>query len=202
MNKTEFLESIKQKLNGLPEKDIQSAVEYYEEAIDDRTEDGLTEEQAITEIGTPDDIAEKIMMETSIPKLITAKAKPKRTLKAWEIILIIISAPVWLWLAAVLIIIFMAVIVAIMAVMIAIICVVVSLIFGGLGSFVAGIAQLINGYSYPSLALVGMALVMTGIGLFLVIPIKKAVAGLWKLIYRFIRWTKKKIIGNRKAEVQ
>ena len=72
MNKTEFLESIKQKLNGLPEKDIQSAVEYYEEAIDDRMEDGLTEEQAISEIGTPDDIAEKIMMETSIPKLIRA----------------------------------------------------------------------------------------------------------------------------------
>ena len=77
MNKKEYLDSIRSKLTGLPEKDIDSAIEYYEEAIEDRIEDGLTEEQAINAVGTPEEIAEKILMDSSIPKLITAKAKPQ-----------------------------------------------------------------------------------------------------------------------------
>ena len=107
MNKIEYLDSIRSKLAGLPEKDIDSAIEYYEEAIDDRIEDGLTEEQAINAVGTPEEIAEKILMDSSIPKLITAKAKPQRRLKGWELALIIIGSPLWIMIAAWLLIIFL-----------------------------------------------------------------------------------------------
>ena len=41
MTKTEFLEQLKNSLTGLSEEDIKKSVDYYEEMIDDRMEDGF-----------------------------------------------------------------------------------------------------------------------------------------------------------------
>ncbi len=198
MTKSEYLESIKAKLNGLPEKDIQSAVEYYEEAIDDRIEDGLTEEQAIEEVGTPEEIAEKILMESSIPKLITAKAKPKRALKGWEIALIIISSPIWIWLAIIMMILFFVVIIVIFALIVSLGSVLASFLIGGLAGIGAGIVHLFSGYGVNAIAEIGVSAVLAGLGMFMIIPVKEAIMGLWKLIFKFIKWVKKKIIGKKK----
>lgn len=200
MNKNEYLDSIKSKLQGLPEKDIQSAIEYYEEAIEDRVEDGLTEEQAINAVGTPDEIAEKILLDSSIPKLITAKAKPKRTLKGWEIALIIIGSPLWLTVALCLLVVFLWVIIFIFCMILTVIAVVLGLILGALGGVAGGIAQLFNGYGMNALITIGVSMVILGIGLLLSLPLKAAVTGLWNLIAKFIKWTKKKIIGSRKEK--
>ena len=200
MNKNEYLDSIKSKLQGLPEKDIQSAIEYYEEAIEDRVEDGLTEEQAINAVGTPDEIAEKILLDSSIPKLITAKAKPKRTLKGWEIALIIIGSPLWLTVALCLLVVFLWVIIFIFCMILTVIAVVLALILGALGGVAGGIAQLFNGYGMNALITIGVSMVILGIGLLLSLPLKAAVTGLWNLIAKFIKWTKKKIIGSKKEK--
>ena len=209
MNKKEYLDSIRSKLTGLPEKDINSAIEYYEEAIEDRIEDGLTEEQAIKAVGSPEEIAEKILMDSSIPKLISAKAKPQRTLKGWEIALIIVTAPFWIILLAFLLIMFLWVLAVLFCMIIAIICVIFGFIVGSLGGAVATIAQLFNGGGASSLAMLGMCIMGLGIGILLIIPVKAAVTGLWELISKFIKWVKKKIIGNKsknkvteKAEVK
>ena len=202
MNKKEYLDSIRSKLTGLPEKDIDSAIEYYEEAIEDRIEDGLTEEQAINAVGTPEEIAEKILMDSSIPKLITAKAKPQRRLKGWEIALIIIGSPLWIMIAAWLLIIFLWVILVLFFVMLAIICFVLGIIVGSLGGIVAGIAQLFSGGGAQALALIGICIMMLGIGVLLVVPVKAAVTGLWELIAKFIRWVKRKLIGNKAKKTE
>ena len=49
MSKTEFLTELKKALEGLPEEDIEKSLEYYSEMIDDRIEDGLSEEEAVAE---------------------------------------------------------------------------------------------------------------------------------------------------------
>ena len=197
MNKSEYLDSIRSKLAGLPEKDINSAIEYYEEAIEDRIEDGLTEEQAIKAVGTPEEIAEKILMDSSIPKLITAKAKPQRTLKGWEIALIIIGSPLWIIIGACLLIVFLSVILTLFWVMLAIICCVVGIIVGSLGGIAASIAQLFTGGGASSVAMLGICIMLLGVGVLLVVPVKAALTGLWELIAKFIRWVKRKIIGNK-----
>lgn len=197
MNKSEYLDSIRSKLTGLPEKDINSAIEYYEEAIEDRIEDGLTEEQAIKAVGTPEEIAEKILMDSSIPKLITAKAKPQRTLKGWEIALIIIGSPLWIIIGACLLIVFLSVILTLFWVMLAIICCVVGIIVGSLGGIAASIAQLFTGGGASSVAMLGICIMLLGVGVLLVVPVKAALTGLWELIAKFIRWVKRKIIGNK-----
>ena len=47
MKKDEFLSELKSRLNGLPKEDIDERVSFFEEAIDDRMADGLSEEEAI-----------------------------------------------------------------------------------------------------------------------------------------------------------
>ena len=58
MDKTTFLSKLEKRLKSLPEEDMQKTLEYYREMIDDRVEDGLSEEEAIADIGPIEEIAE------------------------------------------------------------------------------------------------------------------------------------------------
>ena len=96
MRKSEFLAALRKGLNGLPQADIDASIEFYSEMIDDRMEDGLTEAEATEMIGPVGQVVSHILMETPLPKLVKAKVSPNRALAAWEIILLILGAPLWL----------------------------------------------------------------------------------------------------------
>lgn len=95
MTKQEFLDKIRAGLAGLSEEDISKSTDYYSEMIDDRVEDGLSEEEAVEALGPIDDIVEEILVDTSLPKLMKAKAKTNHTLTGLEILLIVLGSPVW-----------------------------------------------------------------------------------------------------------
>lgn len=95
MTKSEFLKELENKLIGLPKSDIDERIEFYSEMIDDRMEEGKTEEDAIREIGSPDEVADQILSDTSVVKLISKKIKKDRKYKAWEIVLLILGFPLW-----------------------------------------------------------------------------------------------------------
>ncbi|MBR4965050.1 MAG: DUF1700 domain-containing protein, partial [Lachnospiraceae bacterium] len=88
MNKAEFLMALRERLSGLPEEDFNKSIDYYTEMIDDRVEDGMSEEDAVACLGSMDEIITQILSEVSLPKLVKEKVKPKRALAVWEIILI------------------------------------------------------------------------------------------------------------------
>ena len=96
MNKQQFLAELRKHLFGLPQDDIKQPLDYYAEIIDDRIEDGISEEDAVSDIGDPKEIAKQILIDIPLPKLIKQKIKPKRRLKVWEIVLLALGAPVWL----------------------------------------------------------------------------------------------------------
>ena len=95
MNKQEFLKALSDRLQGIPKEDREKSLEYYSEMIDDRTEDGLTEEQAVKAMGNVDEISDKIINDTPIEKLIRKKVTPERKLSALEIVLLTIGFPIW-----------------------------------------------------------------------------------------------------------
>ena len=90
MTKREFLSRLKKKLKGLSMLETRERIGFYGEIIDDKIEEGLTEEEAIAEVGSIDDIAEEIFSE-----VVVDKAEPER-LSPWKIALLIIGAVVWL----------------------------------------------------------------------------------------------------------
>ena len=77
MNAQQYIEKLTNLLSGLSESDLRASVEYYLEALEDRLEDGMTEEEAIRELGTPEAAAEKILQEVSVSKRALA-ADPKQ----------------------------------------------------------------------------------------------------------------------------
>mgnify|MGYP003303956627 CR=1 FL=1 len=73
MNKEQFLIELASALAGLPEDDIEKSLEFYSEMIDDRIEEGLTEEEAVAEIGSIDEIRAQIIKDIPLPKIIKEK---------------------------------------------------------------------------------------------------------------------------------
>ena len=51
MNKQEFIVALCDRLVGLPEQEVEDRIGFYCEMIDDRIEDGLSEEDAVAAIG-------------------------------------------------------------------------------------------------------------------------------------------------------
>ena len=98
MTTTEFILKLNDKLSVLPEEEIQDRLSFYLEMISDLIEDGLTEEQAIAKIGAPDKVAEEIISEIPLAKLVKEKIKraPKKRMSGWAITLIAVGSPIWL----------------------------------------------------------------------------------------------------------
>ena len=136
MTKKEFLKELESKLQGLPQNDLEERLEFYSEMIDDRVEEGKSEFEAVREIGDVDDVVSQIASETPLLKLVKEKAKPKRELKAWEIVLIVIGFPIWLPLLIVALALALVAYILIWILVIVTYAVELSLIVGGLGCII------------------------------------------------------------------
>jgi len=93
VNKELFLQALRQALGGLPDDEINRSVAFYEEMISDRTEDGMSEEQAVWSLGQPEEIARQIISET--PPVKKAMGKIKRANTALVAVLLVLGFPVW-----------------------------------------------------------------------------------------------------------
>ena len=60
MNKTEFLAALRHELGFLPKDELDDAIRYYDEYINDAGDD---EEKVIAEMGTPHKVAEEFKNE-------------------------------------------------------------------------------------------------------------------------------------------
>ena len=102
MRKQEFLDKLKASLWAMPEADKQRSMDYYAEMIDDRMEDGLSEEEAVSAVGDLDEIVKQILHETPRPPATVKKEpkKQKRGLEAWMIVLLVLGSPLWIPLVA------------------------------------------------------------------------------------------------------
>ena len=99
MTKNEFLQALAHGLVGVPAEDAKRWTEYYTEMLEDRIEDGMSEEEATAALGAPAQIAQRILAQTPLTKLIKNKVTPKRRLFVWEIILIVLGSPIWMSIA-------------------------------------------------------------------------------------------------------
>ena len=57
MNKREYVAELRRMLEGLPDEEVDRAVEFYAEAIEDRVEAGESEEGAVASMETPAEAA-------------------------------------------------------------------------------------------------------------------------------------------------
>lgn len=96
MNKQQFLAALRRKLAGLPKKEVKERLAFYHEMIDDRMEEGLSEEEAVLAIGSIDELALQIASERLFASKEDGVKKSVKKLSGWEIALMAIGSPIWL----------------------------------------------------------------------------------------------------------
>ncbi len=99
MKKQEFITELRKRLSPLSQCDIDKYSDYYSEMIDDRIEDGLSEEEAVNDLGSFETIVSQLLADT--PKKQPAQDfstnTEKNKLPLWCIILIaILTSPIWI----------------------------------------------------------------------------------------------------------
>ena len=162
MTREIFLNSLREKLKGLSPEDIEDRISFYDEMIDDMMDEGKTEEEAVAEIGSVDDVVYDIAKETPLAKLVKERIKPKRKLAAWEIVLLVLGFPLWFPLALTATILCLVFYILFWVLVIVAYAVETSLIVGSIAFLIAGFATLANGG--PALAMFGIALLCGGGG--------------------------------------
>ena len=63
MKKQELLTALWKQLSDMPNSDVERSLDYYSEMIDDRVEAGMSEEEAVAEIGSVEEAAKQIMAD-------------------------------------------------------------------------------------------------------------------------------------------
>lgn len=200
MNKQEFLGALKKRLSGLPKEEIEERLAFYGEMIDDRTEDGRTEEEAVAEIGGADEIAAQIIADIPLTRLVKERIKPKRRLKTWEIVLIVLGSPIWLSPAIAAAAVFFSMYIVLCSLIVALWSVFVSLIAGAIAAVPACIVTFAHGNAASGLAALSGGLILAGLCIFTGYGCKAATANIFVLTKKFALSAKKCFI--KKEEIQ
>ena len=187
MTKIQFLLALDEMLAALPEKEAEERIAFYVEMIEDRMEEGLSEEEAVASVGAVEELAQQILAESSEKK----SAKPKKQRKAGQIVLLVLGSPLWIALLAAAFAVVLALFVSLWAVIIAFWAVFASLAACAFGTTVAGVGFALNGKLLPGIAMIGAGIVCAGLTIFAFYGCKAATKGAVVLTGLSARWIKK-----------
>ena len=200
MTKEDFLQELRIRLKGLPSNDLEERISFYDEAINDRLDDGMSEDEAISDLGGIDLVVEQIAKETNLTTLVKHKINTSNSkrgkIQAWQIVLIILLFPFWIVLASLLFTLFIVAFVLLFTLVIVTYTLCISFIGGSLVGFVATILNTFNGNF--NVAYLGVSLTLLGLGFIFVFASYYATIATIKLVKAIILGIKKMLIGGKK----
>lgn len=199
MTKQEFLNALQKHLAGFPQSESDERLSFYSEMIDDRMEAGLSEADAVKDLGTPEAIAEQILKETPLFTLAKKKMKPSRSLKAWEIVLLVLGSPIWLSLLVAAFAVALSLYAVLWSGIISLWAVFAAIVGTAVGCTAGGILFLFTAGVPIGLATVGVGLFSCGIGILLFFGCRAATAGILLFTKKLALWTKRLFL--KKEEV-
>ena len=183
MSRDAFIGELRHRMAGLPKETVERTVEYYSELIADSMEDGLSEAEAVSRLGSLDEIVSSVVKETPLPKIIETRVQEtkKKGGSGWVIALLILGAPVWLPLLIAVLAVLFALFVALWAVVIALWAAVLAVVLTGVAAVGVGIFELIRLHVPQGLVLLGGGLVCLGLCALLYLLMKLLTVGTVKL---------------------
>lgn len=157
MNKEQFLLQLREELKRLPPDEVDSAMEYYEEYLEEAGPEN--EEATIAAWGSPAKIASRINAEYEMKQVVANKSNKKGLSAVWVVILAIFASPIAIPVAAALAVVVLSLALVVITLIAALGVVALSFAFSGLVCVAAGISMIAS--SFPTF------LFFTGAGLFL-----------------------------------
>lgn len=181
MDKLDFLLALDRRLDVLPDADRKASLDYYCEILDDLIEGGMTETDAVASLGSVEAIAEEILMDMPLTKLVKAKMKKRRRMTGIEITLLIVGFPIWLPILISLFAVALSVYVSLWAAVISLYAADLSLAAGSLAGLVGAIMMFVGGQPASGLLFLGAMLALAGLAILLFFGCNAAVKGVCKL---------------------
>ena len=169
MTKLQFLLSLNEKLSTLPKEEAEERLRFYSEMIEDRMEEGLTEEEAVAAVGSVEEIAADVAP--------TKNEKPKRRLKTWEIVLLVAGSPIWFSLLVAAFAVALSLYVSLWAVIVSLWATFGAVAGCILGCIAAGIGFFLYGSIPSGMAMLGAGCVCAGVAIALFFGCKAATKG-------------------------
>lgn len=194
MTKEAFIEELRKGLSGLPAEEIEDSAAFYREMILDRMDAGLSEEEAVAELGSVSEAVSQIIADMPLKKIVKERVKRKRRLTAFEIVLLIVGSPLWLALLIVLAALILVLYAVIWAVAVVLWTLDISLAVGGLGGVAAGVVCFAWGQVPNGLFLLGAGLITAGLSVLLFFGCIGTTKGLARLTGRIAVGVKKLFI--------
>ncbi len=200
MDKREFLARLEAGLRGLPPEDLAEHLSFYEEMIEDRMEDGLTEAEAVAGIGPVEDIVQQIVAETPLRKIVRERMRPERKMRAWEIVLLALGSPIWLSLLISAFAVLLSVYVVIWSVIVSLWAVDLALLVSSAAGVLAGVVLICKGSVLTGLAAIGAGLMCLGLSIFLFYGCLAATKGAVMLTKKIALWIKSLFLRKEAAK--
>ncbi len=188
MNKQEFLDKLRARLSDLPQRDVEERLNFYSEMIDDRMEEGCSEEEAVLGVGSLEEIASQVIAD--IPLVTTEKEtiKTKRARKVWEILLLVLGSPIWLALLIAAFAVVLSLYVSLWSVLISLWAVFGSFVACAPAGVLAGIVFAFSGNGLTGVAMIGAAFICAGVSVFLFFGCRAATQGVLWLTKWMVGW--------------
>lgn len=199
MTKMQFLMSLHDQLSGLPKEDVEQRLNFYSEIIEDSMEEGLSEADAVAALGGIEEIVAQIVEETPLVKIAKEKIRPKRRLKAWEIVLLALGSPLWVPLLVAAGAVILAVYVSAWSVIVSLWAAFGSLIASSFAGLVAGIALACLGHIPAGMMMLAAGTVCTGFSILMFHGCKAATKGILILTKKFAVWMKNRWLKKEAA---
>ena len=201
MRKQEFIYQLWKKLSDLPKEEVEERLSFYGEMIDDRMEDGLSEEEAVAAIGSADEIASLIIEEIPLNKIVRERIKPKRRLRAWEIVLLVLGAPIWI---PMLVVVPLSVTVSLYAVLwsavVALWAVFVALVASAAVGLICGVGFSFVNSPAVGISLIGVSLICAGLSVFIFFGCMGATKGAALLAKKIVLGIKNLLVKKEAAQ--
>lgn len=191
MKRLEFLLQLRERLSCLPQDDMEERLTFYNEMIDDLLEEGLSEQEAVAQIGNVNEIASQILQDTPLSTLVKERIKPKQRMKPWQIVLLAVGSPLWFSLLMAALAVGICLYTALWVLVICLWAVFASVAACALGGMVGGGIFAATGNRLAGIATIGAALVCAGVSIFLFCGCKAATKGAARLTGKIISATKR-----------
>ena len=199
MNKQEFLTQLRKELSVLPQKDIEEYLTFYTEMIEDRIEEGLSEEEAVSAVGSLEEIVKQIVSDTSLIKIAKERIKQKRQIKAWEIVLLILGSPIWLSLGIAVFAVVLSLYIVLWSLIVSVWAIFASTVACCIGGVLSCIVFTLSGNSVSGFAILAAGIVCAGLSIFMFYGCKTATNGILILTKKIAIWIKNCFIKKEKA---
>lgn len=199
MRKQEFLAQLRKGLSGLPQDEIEERFTFYSEMIEDQVEEGFSEEEAISAVGSVDEIVAQVVAETPLAKIAKERMKSKRRINAGEIVLLALGSPIWISLGIAAFAVILSLYISLWAVIISLWAVFASLAVCSISGVLACVIFTVGGNGASGIAMLAVGFVSAGLSIFMFYGCKAVTEGILMLTKKMAKWIKNCLIKKEEA---